>query len=256
MLKQVLIRNSPSPNLRYIDRYISYIEGCKNKIFKGRTEGHHILPKSFGGKNGNNILRMSSRHHYIAHVLLAKATGSPKMIKALHKMVYSRTGDVSRSYRISSRMYEYLRTEHSRIVSAYSKDTVTAKNLITGEIKRVPKHLFNTYKGELYEGVAKGRKDSAETIKIKRIVSSRPRVVKQGAKIRSISASKYLYITPKGYCETSKDLLKLYTTFTKNTLLLLNDDFVISDKFASIHTEFQNHIGKKLKDIGFTRKLR
>ena len=66
----------------------------------------------------------------------------------------------------------------------------------------------------------------------------------------------YSYITPKGYCEASADLLKLYTTFTKNTLLVFNDDFIISHKFASIHTEFKDHIGKKLKDIGFMRKIK
>jgi hypothetical protein len=256
MLKQALIDNSPSSNLRYINRYISYIENCRIKIFTGRTEKHHILPKSFGVGNGNNLLRMSPRHHCIAHLILAKATGSPKMIKALHKMVYSRTGDVNREYKISSRMYEYLRTEHAKVVSEYSKNTVTATHLITNEVKRIPQQLFNTYKGVLYEGVAKGRKDSIETIELKKVASRKPRVVKQGTKIRSIAASKYLYITPKGCCKTSMDLLQLYTTFTKNTLLVLNDDFVISHKFASIHPEFQDRIGKKLKDIGFTRKIR
>jgi len=256
MLKQALIDNSPSPNIRYINRYISYIESCRAKVFTGKTEKHHILPKSFGGGNGKNLLRMSPRHHCIAHLLLTKATGSPKMIKALHKMVYSRTGDVSREYKISSRMYEYLRNEHSKVVSAYSKNTVTAKHLITNEVKRIPKQLFNTYKGVLYEAVAKGRKDSTETIELKKIASRKPRVVKQGTKIRSVAASKYSYITPKGCCDTSMDLLKLYTTFTRNTLLVLNDDFVISHKFASIHTEFQDQIGKKLKDIGFTRKTK
>jgi hypothetical protein len=178
------------------------------------------------------------------------------MIKALHKMVYSRTGDVSREYKISSRTYEYLKFEHAKVVSAYSKNTVTAKHLITGEIKRISQQLFYTFKGSLYEAVAKGRKDSIKTIELKKIASRKPRIVKQGTKIRSIAASKYSYSTPKGYCETSKDLLKLYTTFTKNTLLVLNNDFVISHKFASIHTEFQDHIGKKLKDIGFTRKIK
>ena len=256
MLKQALIENSPAPNLRHINRYISYIENCRTKLFTGRTEKHHILPKSFGGSNGINLLRMSPRHHYISHVLLAKATGSPKMIKALHKMVYSRTGDVSRDYKITSRMYAYLRIEHAKVVSAYSKNTVTSKHMFTSEVKRIPKKLFDKYNGVLYEAVAKGRKDSPETIELKRIASKKPRVVKQGTKIRSVAASKYSYSTPKGCCETSSDLLKLYTTFTRNTLLALNDDFIISHKFASIHIEFQAHIGKKLKDIGFTRKTK
>lgn len=256
MLKQALIDNSPSPDLRYINRYISYIENCRTKLFTGGTEKHHILPKSFGGGNGINLLRMSPRHHYIAHVLLSKATGSPKMIKALHKMVYSRTGDVSRDYRISSRMYDYLKKEHAKVVSAYSKNTVAAEHIYTGEVRRIQQRVFNTYNGILYEAISKGRKDSDETIALKKIAAKKPRVVKQGTKIRRVADSIYSYTTPKGCCETSSDLLKLYTTFTKNTLLVLNDDFIISHKFASIHTEFQDHIGKKLKDIGFMRKTK
>lgn len=76
------------------------------------------------------------------------------------------------------------------------------------------------------------------------------------ALIDNSPSSNLRYITPKGCCKTSMDLLQLYTTFTKNTLLVLNDDFIISHKFSSIHPEFQGHIGKKLKDIGFTRKIR
>lgn len=257
MLKRALIDNSPSPNLRYINRYISYIDRCRTKLFTSRTEKHHILPKSFGGGNGNNLLRMSPRHHYISHVLLAKATGSPKMIKALHKMVYSRTGDVSREYKISSRMYAYLRSEHAKVVSAYSKNTVTARHIITGEVKRIPTKLFEKYNGVLYEGVAKGRKDTSGTKKLKSMAAQRPRKnIKQGNRIRSLAASKYSYSTPKGYCENSTDLLNLYSTFTKNTLTVLDDEFVISHKFASIHIEFQNYIGMKLKDIGIRRKIK
>jgi hypothetical protein len=70
------------------------------------------------------------------------------------------------------------------------------------------------------------------------------------------AASKYSYSTPKGYCENSTDLLNLYSTFTKNTLTVLDDEFVISHKFASIHIEFQNYIGMKLKDIGIRRKIK
>jgi hypothetical protein len=256
MLKTALIKNSPVPDIRYIDRYISFIEKCKLIPLFVSFEKHHILPKSFGGNNGDNLIKLSPRHHYIAHILLAKATGSPKMIKALHKMIYSRTGDVIREYKISSRMYEYLKIEHAKIVSAYSKNTVTAKHMYTNEVKRIPKKLFDQYNGVLYEATAKGRKDSQVTIELKRIASKKPRKVKQGTRVRSLAASRYSYITPKGYCENSTDLLNLYSTFTKNTLTVLEDEFVISHKFASIHNEFKDYVGKKLKDIGFTRKIK
>lgn len=206
ILKQAIIDHSPIPNIRYINRYISYIESCRVKVFISKTEKHHILPKSFGGGNGDNLLRMSPRHHYIAHVLLAKATGSPKMIKALHKMVYSRTGCVNREYKISSRMYQYLRIEHSKVVSLYSKGTVVAKQIFTGEIKRIPKKLFDYYNGTLYEAISKGKIDSNETRELKQKAAKKSRKVKQGTYTRCLAASKYSYITPKGACNCSADL--------------------------------------------------
>lgn len=256
MLKQVLLDHSPLPNIKYIDRYIRFIDSCKGRAFTKPLEHHHIIPKSFGGKNGDNIIVLSARHHYIAHLILAKATGSPKMIKALHKMVYSRTGDVSREYKITSRVYSFLRTEHSKIVSSYSKNTVTAKHIYTGEIKRIPKKLFDKYNNVLYIGVAKGRKDTPDVVEAKRAASRKPRKVKQGTRIRSVSASKYSYDTPKGYCENRQDLLRLYPTFTKNTLNVIKDDLIISSKFASIHTEFKSFIGKTMAEIGFKRIMK
>lgn len=253
MLRHALLAHSPSPNIRLIERYIKFIDRCKGVTFSGPIEKHHIIPRSFGGGKGDNIIALSARHHYIAHLILAKATGSPKMIKALHKMVYSRTGDVLREYRVTSRVYAFLREEHSKVVSSYSKNTVTAKHMYTGEIKRIPKKLFDKYNNVLYVGVAKGRKDTPDVVEAKRAASRKPRKVKQGTRIRSVAASKYSYDTPKGYCENRQDLLKLYTTFTRNTLTVIKDDFVISDKFASIHPEFKSYVGKTLAEIGIRR---
>lgn len=199
---------------------------------------------------------MTASQHFGAHILLAKATRSPKMIKVLHKMMYSRTGNVRRDYHISAKLYTYLRKEHSKVVSEYSKNTVTAKNLLTGETSRVPKDVFDTYNGILYHAVAKGRRDTKEQRLKKSIAAAKPRKVRKGLRSRKIAATKYSYNTPKGYCETRDDVISLYPTFTSSTFEILKDELVISRKFASIHPEFRVHIGKKLCDIGFTRILK
>lgn len=66
----------------------------------------------------------------------------------------------------------------------------------------------------------------------------------------------------KGYTEThhiipsSFNGSELYTTFTKNTLTIINDDVIISNKFASIHAEFLPHIGKTFAEYGIIKKKR
>ena len=252
-----LLKNSVFPKEHIIERYLKFINYCKNIEFDCYTETHHIIPRSFNGTDdNNNLIKLGARHHYIAHLLLARATNSPKMIKALHKMVYSTSGDVQRDYKITSKVYAYVREEHSKIVSAYSKDTVVARQIYTEEVKRIPKKLFDTYNGVLYEALAKNRKDSKETKLKKQAASKRPRKVKQGLRSRSLAASKYSYKTPLGFCQNSSDLLTLYPSFTKNTLTMLDNDVIISSKFASIHKDFFQHIGKTFKECGIIKLKR
>lgn len=252
-----LLENSVFPKKHIIERYLKFINHCKNIEFDCYTETHHIIPRSFNGTNdSSNLIKLGARHHYIAHLLLARATNSPKMVKALHKMVYSKNSSQERSYKITNRIYAYIREEHAKVVSKYSKNTVVARQIYTEEIKRISKSLFEKYNGILYETLAKGRKDSPETKLKKQAASKRPRIVKQGLRSRSIAASKYSYSTPFGVCENSSDLLNLYPTFTKNTLTVIDDNVIISIKFASIHKEFLPHIGKTFKEYGIIKKVR
>ena len=256
-IKQYLLKNSILPKEYIIERYLKFINYYKNIKFDCYTENHHIIPRSFNGTNNkNNLIKLGARHHYIAHLLLARATNSPKMIKALHKMVYSTNGDVQRNYKITSRVYAYVREEHAKIVSGYSKNTVVAKHLYTNEIKRIPKKLFDMYNGILYEALAKNRKDSKETKLKKQAASKRPRKVKQGLRSRSLAASKYSYKTPLGFCENSDDLLKLYPTFTKNTLTVLDNNAIITKRFCYFHKDFFPYIGKTFEDYGIIKQKR
>ena len=252
-----LIAYSTVPKIHLLHRYVSFIECCRNIGFIGYTEKHHIIPKSFNGSDlPENLIELGARHHFIAHLLLSKATGNSKMTHALHRMVYSRTGDVRRDYKITGKTYAFLKEEHSKIVSRYSKNTVVAKHIYTNEIKRIPKKLYDRYKNILYVALAKGRVDSEETRNKKKCASKKPRSVKQKSVTRSVAASKYSYQTPNGFCETSKDLKVLYPSFTNNTLTVIKNDAIITNKFASIHTEFYPVIGKTFEEIGITRMKR
>ena len=235
------------------NRYFKFIRACQDTK-KNYTEKHHIIPTSLDGDNNpENIIKLSAREHFIAHYILAKGTNLPQMIKALHKMIYSTTGDVKRDYKISSRVYQYLRIAHSKVVSDYSKNTVTAKQIFTNEIKRIPLDLFYKYKDVLYVSPRKGCKDSYKTKVLKSKASQKPRKVKQGTRVRSLAATLYQYNTPKGFCETGKDVFKLYPTFTKSTLQLISNNAIISCKFSSIHKDFKPFIGKTFHSMGFNK---
>lgn len=65
-------------------------------------EKHHILPKSMGGDNSkNNIILLTAREHYIAHLLLYKFSKNLAMTRAF-VMISSRL-------KINNRIYEEAR---------------------------------------------------------------------------------------------------------------------------------------------------
>ena len=74
--------------MNYLKIYHSLIQKAKEK---GRTkdssalETHHIIPKSLGGSNEeNNLVILTFREHYMAHLLLARITNTKQMFDALN----------------------------------------------------------------------------------------------------------------------------------------------------------------------------
>lgn len=82
----------------------------------GYTEKHHIIPRSLGGNDSkDNIVVLTAREHFIAHLLLTKCTFGEcrkKMFFALWNMVNRDNGA-----RTSSRMYTIIRETHSKFLS-------------------------------------------------------------------------------------------------------------------------------------------
>ncbi len=245
---------SNSANDRLINRYLTFIQKCQEVSVNGYTESHHILPRSMSGSNEpSNLIKLSARCHYIAHLLLAKATNHPKMIKALHKMTFSVAGDVQRSYKISSRNYEYLRKAHAKVVSDYSKNTVVVKELATNIVKRIEKSLFDQYKNVKYQAISKGVKHSVESNLRRSVAAKKPRTVKQGTRTRSLAATKFSYITPSGICENWVDVIRLYPSFRRSTIYAINKNKQINKKFISIHPEFEPYLHKTWEELGFKK---
>lgn len=78
--------------MNYRQVYNNLVEKRKALSPSGYTEKHHIIPKSLGGSSSpSNLVSLTAREHFIAHLLLSKmyAEGSiqwVKMQKALIRM--------------------------------------------------------------------------------------------------------------------------------------------------------------------------
>lgn len=87
------------------------------------VERHHILPKSMGGSDRkNNIVYLTPREHYIAHLLLWKIYRNKSMSHAFWMMCHTRN-----NIRINSKQYELLRKEHSQFISESNKGKVLSE---------------------------------------------------------------------------------------------------------------------------------
>ena len=96
--------------MNYKKHYDSLIEKrIKNPLSDGvYGEVHHIIPKSEGGTNDkDNLVNLTAREHYIAHMLLARIYNDSKMWCALNRLIHG--NDFKKYNHISSRSYEFLK---------------------------------------------------------------------------------------------------------------------------------------------------
>ena len=111
--------------MNYQNIYIRLIEHAKQRTVQtGYVEKHHILPRSLGGKDEiENMVSLTAREHFIAHLLLAKIYGG-KMIYAVF-MMSTRKGYTNRDY-------ENLRIEFGKQVSANKERGLKISRKLTG----------------------------------------------------------------------------------------------------------------------------
>jgi len=69
------------------------------------VEKHHIIPKSEGGKDEpDNLVNLTAREHYIAHLLLARIYDDRAMWEAIVMMRTKRHN--GRAFKYNSRLFE------------------------------------------------------------------------------------------------------------------------------------------------------
>lgn len=104
-------------NNKYSSTYFRIINRAKIRFLEGYTERHHIIPKSLGGLNEpSNLVPLTSKEHYIVHLLLPKmvidSKHKQKMYAALMCMTKMQWTTHQRYINIgSSRFYEEARKQ-------------------------------------------------------------------------------------------------------------------------------------------------
>lgn len=109
-------------NPHYVNRYLRFIKTKLERTIENHIcEIHHIIPRCLGGNNAkSNLVKLTYREHYIAHLILSKCFFGPskaKMIYALGAMNKSPSHLNRDVRRFNSRWYSYLRREFSKIES-------------------------------------------------------------------------------------------------------------------------------------------
>ena len=174
---------------RYELWYNTLINKAKNRQLNGYSEKHHIIPKSMGGSNDKtNLVKLTAREHYIAHLLLTKFTQGDcrkKMIRAFVCLRNWKNKNRKGDYRFNSRLYDKLRNEYAEIARENSINKEFSlerrKNIskaLTGK-KLSPEHI---------EAIRKAKKNISQETKDKISKANKGRIVSLEAR-RKLSES-------------------------------------------------------------------
>ena len=108
---------------KYHRHYQSLIESARNRTLPSDTytESHHIIPRSLGGSDDkNNLVDLTAREHYIAHLLLSKIHGGEQKRKMLAAVLLM--GAIKRYKKCNSHLYESMRLAYITTVKGKSRD--------------------------------------------------------------------------------------------------------------------------------------
>jgi hypothetical protein len=98
---------------KYTKWYNNIIAKCVERNWNKKTSGcyvekHHIIPKSLGGGNKNNLVYLTAKEHFISHLLLSKMyDGKSKSKMQLALYMFTKNPSLNSNRKMNSYSYEY-----------------------------------------------------------------------------------------------------------------------------------------------------
>ena len=150
-----MIDNFP-PDSIVQNKYLKwYLQLCSQHSAATTIEKHHIVPRSFGGSDEQaNIVKLSPRQHFIAHMLLLRCTNGKYKRSAAMAAHYMLSGckNHKRGNLATSRIYEMLRKEVSE---AMKNRTITEQHRQNMRLAQKGKIISQEHKQKLSEKLSK-----------------------------------------------------------------------------------------------------
>jgi hypothetical protein len=147
-------------------RYQKFIKSRKDRTIPKDSiiEKHHIIPKSLGGDNSKeNLIKLTAKEHFIAHLILWKAYGG-KMAQAFFMMNQRNTTSGKYEGKLTSRQYSRLREDHSIYRKKFQHKEESKK--------KTSASMIGVSKSQSHrENIAKARKGTHTSDEVKKILS-------------------------------------------------------------------------------------
>lgn len=142
-----------SRNEKHLKRYLTFIESRVRVLSESESvEQHHIIPRSLGGSNEpENIIRLTMREHYIAHMILWKAFGGPMAIAFFLMSIGNK-----KKYRIRLTAKQYQTLKMNRAQAVVTPEFRQKMSVIMTGAPRSEEHRRKISQ-TLKEGYASGR---------------------------------------------------------------------------------------------------
>lgn len=98
--------------------YNELISNAKDRDLTCYAEKHHIIPRCLDGNDSpDNLVNLTAREHFIAHLLLCKMNPNHKGLRLALWMMSNVKDKNQERYTPNARLYEIIRLEYSKSVS-------------------------------------------------------------------------------------------------------------------------------------------